>query len=108
MTPADARLLLASEATPRFGSRGLALPLYGMKNILVADVSKINRSFAQRLQKLCLRSGALSAIEKVSVCFRQGNSSAIPARDCIWFLSQEAMFSEAQQSQVAKSTLEQV
>lgn len=92
-----------------FGSRGLAPSLYGLKNILVADVSKINRGFAQRLQKLCLPSCALSALGEVSVCFRQWNSSSIPQGNCTSFLSQQAIFSVQQpQAEVAKGTLEQV
>jgi hypothetical protein len=79
-----------------------------MKNILVADVSKINRSFAQRLQKLCLRSGALSAIEKVSVCFRQGNFSAIPAKGLYLVLISGGYVLGSATAQVAESTLEQV
>jgi hypothetical protein len=92
-----------------FGSRGLAPSLYGLKNILVADVSKINRGFAQRLQKLCLPSCALSALGGSLCVFSPMELLFDPPRDCTSFLSQQAIFSAQQpQAEVAKGTLEQV
>src|SRR6266851_7209419 len=58
----------------RFGSRGFTMLLYGLKNILFAKVSEINRGFTKRFEEFCLPSRALSAPGQVSVDLRQRKS----------------------------------